>query len=141
MLGFLAFETKEFDGSHGQVFQDSLVREQIELLENHAEPLAELVQFAVAAGGDILILDDDGTAVDFFKTVNRTQKRGFSRTGGADDDNSFTRHDREADILEGRERAEEFPDVRDLNNRLSAVVFSLCAVYSFSHVTSSCRNS
>ena len=104
-------------------------------------PLTELVQFAVAAGGDVLILDDDGTTVDFFKTVNGPQKRGFSRAGGADDDNPFSRHDREADILEGRKRAEEFPDVRDLNNRLSAVVFSLCAVYSFSHVTSSCRNS
>ena len=111
MFGFLAFEAKEFDGSHGQVLQDSLVREQIELLENHAEPLTELVQFAVAAGGDVLILDDDGTTVDFFKTVNGPQQRGFSRSGGADDDNPFSRHDREADILKGRKRAEEFPDV------------------------------
>src|ERR1700730_237760 len=56
------------------------MREQIELLKHESDLAAKCIQadFLLV---DVLVVEGDNAAVDFLKTVDRANQRGFARTG------------------------------------------------------------
>ena len=96
------------------------VREQVEALEDHADPGAlgrdrALAQpLAPAAGeaiADRLAVDHDLALVVLLEQVDAAQQRGLARAAGADDRHDFALADLEVDALEDLGRAEALVDV------------------------------
>ena len=98
------------------------MREEVELLEDHAEVAAHLVD-VVGLVVDVLPVDDDAAAVDLFKTVDGAQQGGLAGAGRPDDDHALAGSDIEAHILQGRELSEVLPDVADADDGLGAIFF------------------
>ena len=67
----------DLDGPEGDVFQDGLVREQVEGLEDHADVGAQLGQF-LALRGQHLAIDADVAVVDGFQAVDGAAQRGLA---------------------------------------------------------------
>ena len=81
----LASGTLEHDHlRHGDIFQRRLVLEQIEMLENHADPCAQLVEVGLGIG-QIDAVNDDTAAIDFLQTVERPQEGALAGPAGTDD--------------------------------------------------------
>jgi len=53
-----------------------------------------------APAGDVLAVEDDGTAADAHQPEHRLHRRRLARAVGADDDHDFLRHHRERDALQ-----------------------------------------
>ena len=77
------------DGSNGQVLQNGLVREQIEVLEDHAHFLAEFVQVDLALGNDLAFYVD-GTVRRLLQQVQTAQESGFTGAGRSDHDHDIS---------------------------------------------------
>ena len=96
-------------GRLGDVLQGGEVREEVEVLEHHADFgallqdvfLAELVQ---PPSADLVShqcpVDGDVAAVDFFEVVDGAQQGGLARAGRANDHGHSARFDREGDALQ-----------------------------------------
>ena len=72
------------DGRERHVFDDGLVREQIVALKHHTQPLANLGD-AFGTTVNLVIVQQDAPALDFFQPVDAAQKRGLAATRRADD--------------------------------------------------------
>ncbi|MNF87767.1 hypothetical protein D3C84_702430 [compost metagenome] len=64
--------------------------QQVEVLENHPDLLAEAAQAAGVQGGDFLAVDDDLAARGIFQAIDQAQQGTFSRTGMADQTKDLT---------------------------------------------------
>jgi len=85
-------------GQH-DVLQDGLVREQVEVLEDHPDALADLVKVGVL-GDQIHAVDDHVSGRDVLELVEAAQQGGLAGTRGADDRDHFPFFDIEIDLAE-----------------------------------------
>jgi len=88
----------DLDGGLDDVFERSLVAEEVEALENHADVAAlagdvlgvEFVESAVLFPvADEVVIDPDASGTDGFQMVHATQKCRLPRSGRADEDGDF----------------------------------------------------
>ena len=96
-LGLLALE--HLDRRNGAVFQHRQVREQVELLEDHAHLLAHLVQVHIGIGG-VEAADHDGAAIWLLQQVHAAQQGGLSRAGRTDQADHLARSNIQVNALE-----------------------------------------
>src|SRR5690606_7873953 len=98
------------------------VREQVELLEHHADgaplrghlALAQLVQLAVAFPvADQLPVHPDPAGVDLLQVVDAAQQRGLAGAGRSDDDGHLAGADVQVDAFEHLQGAEPLVDLLD----------------------------
>ena len=82
-----------------RLLQHGHVREQVELLEDHADPGAQLVDVGVGVG-DLLALDEDLAAGGDLEQVDAAQQRGLAGARRADDAHDLPVADVEVDALE-----------------------------------------
>ena len=118
------------DGGLGDVFQRGQVREQVEVLEHHADLGALLQDFLFAqlvepAPPDLVAhqcaVDGDEPGVDLFQVVDGAQKGGFAGPGRADDHGDAAGLDRQSDALEDFRGPEGFADLGDLDEAAGGV--------------------
>ena len=115
VLGLLAGHTAQFARGHGKVLQHGLVREQIELLEDHAQILTDLVDVVLRIV-HINAVHGNKPAVDFLKPVDGTQQRGLAGPGRAYDDHALPLIHMQGDILQGGQFSKEFPHMFDADD-------------------------
>ncbi|MCY1174047.1 hypothetical protein D9M73_142330 [compost metagenome] len=81
------FTTRQFTGQ-GQWQRDvvghGLGGQQIEVLEDHPDLLAETAQVIGVEGGDVFAIDNDFAAAGRLQAVDQAQQRAFTRSGMAD---------------------------------------------------------
>ena len=84
------------------------MREQVELLEHHADFLADLGQGLLVAAlrGERLAVDHQFAGFEFFQAVHAADQGGFAGAAGADDHHHFTLLDRQVYVLEDMQLAE-----------------------------------
>jgi hypothetical protein len=81
------------------VLQDAAVREEREVLEDHADLLrADLAQFAGAERGQVLAVEAHLSGGRLQKSVEHPQQRGLAGSGQAHDDEDLARLHREGGI-------------------------------------------
>ena len=80
--GLVRREFAELAQREGDVLHHGLVREQVELLEHHADPLAQLVRVVLQ---DRAAVQQDVALIRFDQAVHDPQQRGLAGAGGADD--------------------------------------------------------
>ncbi len=86
-------------GREHDVFAHRQVREQVELLEHHADLLAQAAQ--VGAGGvEVFAIDLDHTVVDRLQAVEGAQQGAFARSAAADDRHHLAFLDAQVDAFE-----------------------------------------
>ena len=109
--GFLDHLLRQHD-----VFTGGLMREQVELLKDHPDLLAQVpqVHFVVHK---LLPVDRDRPFVDLFQAVDTTQKRRFSGAGFADQRDDFALFDVQVDALEHLGLAIAFVQSVNINER------------------------
>ena len=66
------------------------MREEIEMLEHHADLAAHFIDLLQVVG-ELDTIDDDRALLVFFQTVDAADHRGFAGTGRAGNDDAFTR--------------------------------------------------
>ena len=97
------------------VFQRRQVREQLEILKDHAEQPPHLAGLAASMMAAIrqqrVRADADFACVERVQPVDRAQQRRFARPAGADQRHGLAGVDRQADVVEHQPRAEAFGDV------------------------------
>ena len=120
-LGVLFGHAAQLDGGHGQVVQNSLVGEEVELLEHHAHVLTDLVDVVLRVV-DVHAVHSDEAAVDLLKAVDGAQHGGLAGAGRTDDNDLLAAMHIEGNVLQGRHLAEELPDVLDADDGLVTCV-------------------
>ena len=83
------------------------MREQVELLEHHADIAAHRVDFA-AAGGQLDAIHDDAAVLHGLEPIDAADQRGLARARWPAQDDAFPAPDPEVDRLEGVEGAVVF---------------------------------
>ena len=96
------------------VVQGAHVREEVELLEDHADALADRIQVALRRG-DVDALDDDLAAGGLLKAVDAAKQGRLARAGRTDHDDDLLLVDDQVDALEDLVGAEVLVDVADLD--------------------------
>ena len=84
----------------GYVVLDGEGVEEGGLLKDHADAGAELVEFDLGDGGDLLAEDADGAGVGAEEAVGELHEDGFAAAGGAEDDAGLGVVDVEGDVFE-----------------------------------------
>ncbi|MCY1442322.1 hypothetical protein D9M71_586870 [compost metagenome] len=107
---------------HGDVVGDGLRGEQVEVLEDHADALAEATQAVGVEGGDVFAIDDDAPATGLFQAVDQTKQGTFAGAGMADEAEHLATFDGQAGRLQGR-------------NIAAGDAIGLVDVVEFDHVT------
>src|SRR3954447_11488669 len=105
--------------------------EEVEALEHHADLRAKRGILALGQPNapastihsipDRLAFNTDFTTLIFFQKVDAAKHRGLSRPTWAEHDQHVAPADLEAHALEHLERAERFPQTRDLDHLLGLV--------------------
>jgi len=72
--GLLGWQLAQLPQREGDIVHHGLVREQVELLEHHADPLAQLVRVVLQ---DRAAIEQDVALVRFDQAVHDTQQRGL----------------------------------------------------------------
>ena len=104
------------------VVQHRLVREQVELLEHHADTFAHtgkalfFAQFPVRLAGQLAAIDDDAAFLESLQAVHAADQRGLARPAGADDDQNLALGDVQVHALQYADRAEGLVDATQLND-------------------------
>jgi hypothetical protein len=91
------------DGADGAVLQRGQVREQVELLEHHADAAA----YVRRGTGGVIELDavhDDAAGVVRHQAVDAGDGGGFAGTGGAADHHALARRDGEIEARQHEQR-------------------------------------
>jgi hypothetical protein len=114
-----------------QVAQGGQVREQVELLEHHADPGAHLVDVHVGVG-DLDTLDHDLARGRLLEQVHAAQQGRLAGARGADDTDHLAAVDVEVDALEHLVVAEVLVQVLDIDRRCVAVEMRLLHQRAFS---------
>ena len=76
------------------------MREQFEILKDHAHALPDLPRIAIIIGAYFLAFEKHATAIECLECVGAAQQRGFSRTRRSDQADDLAAIDREADLIE-----------------------------------------
>ena len=105
----------------GEVAQDGHVGEEVELLEDHADPRAQLVDVGVGVG-DLVALDEDLALGGRLQHVDAAQQGRLARSGGADHADDLALLDVEVDALEHLVVAEGLVQGEDVDRRPAAGV-------------------
>ena len=108
-LGLLARHLAYPDRGKGQVLEDGQVREQVEVLEHHADLAADALDVAQVAG-QFGAVDHDASALVFLQPVDATDQGRLARSRRAADDDAFALADFEVDVLQHMEVAEPLVD-------------------------------
>ncbi|MCY1367093.1 hypothetical protein D9M69_540090 [compost metagenome] len=105
------------DGAEGDVLQGGHLREQVELLEDHAGLLADqpLLHLGVV---DLEAIDEQLPATDDLQLVDAAQQGGLARTGRADDDHHLAAADLQVDVMQHLGTAEVLGDALELDHRI-----------------------
>ena len=130
LLGFLGRFglglAEHMDGSFDDVLEHGHVREQVELLEDHADArghltralLRQLDPLAVALfEGQRFAIDEDIAAGELLEGHHQAQDRRLARTAGSDEGDAFARCDREVEVLEHGCGSEALLHVLELDRR------------------------
>ena len=117
VFGLLLAEAAAAHRRQSEVAQHRQMREEIELLEDHADLGADLgdVSGVVVELGAV---DGDPAGIVLFEPVDAADQRRLARARRAADDHAFAERHLEVDILEGLERAEELGYTFEPNDRL-----------------------
>ena len=92
------------------------MREQVEVLEHHADVAAHEVDLAVRVG-DVLALDEDAAGRGLLEAVDAAQEGGLAGPGRSDHADHLTRFDPEIDSPEDLEVAEGLVESIDFDGR------------------------
>ena len=84
------------------------VAEQVELLEHHADVLADLADISVC---DLLTAVDDLTTVDLFQTIDGTQQRTLAAAGRTAEHHDLMLIDIQTHAVQNGETAEFFRNI------------------------------
>ena len=98
------FGTAEAAGQaqgHGDVVGDGLRGQQVEVLEDHPDALAETAQAFGVEGGDVFALDQDAAAAGLLEAVDQAQQGALAGTGMADQAENLPGLDVQAGRLQG----------------------------------------
>ena len=106
-LGICLAHQLLLDRCQRQVVHDIQMIKQIEVLEHHAQLLANLVDVG-ALVQNIRAVKNNLTAGRLFQTVQAAQKRTLTGTGRANDNNALALVDLAVDFLENFQFAEAF---------------------------------
>ena len=98
------------DGAEGEVVEDGEVREEVELLEDHADFAAQFAGLADGAGEYFAVYADAAFLVGF-QVVDAADEGGFARAGRAADDEALALRDVEVDVFQGVEASVPFVEV------------------------------
>ena len=92
-------------GGERQVVDHLQMREEVELLEDHADPLAQAGDIDPLAG-DLLALELDRARVERLQQVDAAEQRALAAARAADDDQHLARGDLEVDAVQHQVVAE-----------------------------------
>src|SRR6185312_984855 len=111
-----------------------LVGEEVELLEDHADPLADEVEVPALLAGpraralaDVLALEEDLALLRRRQQVDAAQQRALARAARPEDADHFPFADVEVDAFQHFEVAEAFADAFQLDHRLGHQATSMWA--------------
>jgi hypothetical protein len=93
------------------------VREQVEVLEHHADIAANLLNKPDIVT-QLFAIHHNSTALVFFKAVDAANGGGFAGTRRTTNDNAFALLDGEVDVFEDMKSAIPFMDAFHLNHGL-----------------------
>src|SRR5690606_19203056 len=116
LLGLFSRPAQHLALGDGQVPQDRQVWEQVEVLEDHADPGPKQVDVGVWIG-DVGSFDEDRAARGLLQTVHTAEQRRFPGPGRTDHAYHFARSDLEIDPLQHLEVTETLVEVADLDRR------------------------
>jgi len=105
------------DRGEGEVFQDRQVGEEVEVLEDHGDVGADLLEVLDVAV-DMDPFDVDAPLLVLLQAVDAADEGRLARTRGAGDDDDLPFFDLQIDLLEDMEIVVPFVDAFDLNDRL-----------------------
>ena len=106
LLGLLLCLVVQLHGGEGQVFQNSHVRVQVELLEHHAGGLAH--EPGLILPRQLLPVNVNMAAGGLLQKVHAAHRGGLARTGRPDDDQLFALGHFQVDILQNVKISEVF---------------------------------
>ena len=115
LLGLLLRHLAYPDRRQREVLQDRQVREQIELLEYHADLAADRLDI-LDIGGQLDPGDDDLALLVLLQAIDATDHRRLARARRPADDNPFAPPDLEVDVPEDVELAKPFVDMAQLDD-------------------------
>ncbi len=110
LLGLAARDLLHPARPESEVVHHAQVREEVELLEDDADPLPDLVDLD-ASLGDLLALEEDPPALDRLQQVDRAEQRALAAPARADDDEGLARGHLEVDAVEDEVVAEALVDL------------------------------
>ena len=102
------------DRAEGEVVEDSEVREEVELLEDHADFAPEIARLFGAAGEEFTVQADFAFLV-VFQAVDAADQRRFARTGRAADDEALAFFHVQVDVFQGMVFAVPLVEVVDVD--------------------------
>ena len=106
-LRFFLGDVLHIDGRGCDILHDGHIAEQVEILEYHADLLADLVDIGLLCV-DLLAFKDNLTGGGFFQAVEAADEGAFAGAGGADDSHYFALMDIDIDAVEDFQLAEMF---------------------------------
>src|SRR5262249_4373199 len=109
----------------GDVVEGGLVREEVELLEDHPDPLADEVELPALlarsrarAPADVASLEEDLALLGRLEQVDAAQQRALARAARAEDADHLASGDVEVDAAQDLEVAEALVDAPEAEHRL-----------------------
>jgi hypothetical protein len=88
------------------------VRKEVELLEDHADPLPNDIDLDALAR-DLLAFEENAPAVDRLEQVHAAEQGALAAAARSDDDERLARVDGDVDAVEHEVVAEALPDILD----------------------------
>ncbi|MDT4852037.1 hypothetical protein FQZ97_862540 [compost metagenome] len=116
----------------GDVGGDGLRRQQVEVLEDHPDPLAETPQARRVQCGDVFAIDLDASAGGLLQTVDQAQQGALAGTGMTDDAEHFATGDPQVARLQGGDilatDAIRLVNLMEVDHALNLLGLSSCRV-------------
>src|SRR5690242_19479452 len=99
VLGLLLRHLAYPDGRQREVLEDGEMRKQVEVLEDHADLAAYLVDLLQVVG-EFDAVDDDAAGLVLLETVDAADHGGLARARGPGDDDALTAVDAQVDVAQ-----------------------------------------
>jgi len=116
----------------GDIVGDGFRGQQIEVLEDHPDLLAETAQTVGIQGGDVFAVDIDAPAGRLFQAVDEAQQSTFASAGMADDAKHFAAGDIQVGGLQGGDVAAidaiRLMDVVKVDHSLNLLGLAVCRI-------------
>jgi hypothetical protein len=120
LIGLLARSPADVPRGEGDVLQHAQVREQVELLEDHADLAANFLDVAEVVG-ELDPVHDDAAAVVLLEPVDAADHGRLPRARRAADHDDLLPVDAEIDVLERLEVPEPLRDAFELDHGLAVL--------------------